>query len=83
MQQVTNQPRITDLDLKYQEYYKHVQKEHNVVPDVNGMSGMDAISLLENLGLKVKFDGTGSVVKQSINKGSKFKKGDTILLKLS
>ena len=83
VQQVTNQPRITDLDLKYQEYYKHVQKEHNVVPDVNGMSGMDAISLLENLGLKVKFDGTGSVVKQSINKGSKFKKGDTILLKLS
>jgi cell division protein FtsI (penicillin-binding protein 3) len=44
---------------------------------------MDAVSLLENLGLKVKFKGVGNVMTQSISKGSVFKKGDTILLKLS
>ncbi len=83
VQQVTDQPTITGIDTKYQNYYKNVQKEHDVVPDVNGMSGMDAVSLLENLGLKVKFNGVGNVVTQSIQKGTKFKKGDTILLKLS
>jgi len=83
VQQVTDQPTITGIDTKYQDYYKKVQKEHDVVPDVKGMSGMDAVSLLENLGLKVKFNGVGNVVTQSIIKGSKFKKGDVILLKLS
>jgi cell division protein FtsI (penicillin-binding protein 3) len=82
VQQVSDQPTITGLDSKYQEYYKNVQKKHDVVPNVNGMSGMDAVSLLENLGLKVKFKGVGNVETQSIHKGSKFKKGDTILLKL-
>lgn len=83
IQQVSGEPTITGLDSKYQDYYKNLQKEHDVVPDVKGMSGMDAVSLLENLGLKVKFEGVGNVMKQSINEGSKFKKGDTILLKLS
>ena len=83
IQQVSGEPKITGLDSKYQDYYKNLQKEHDVVPDVKGMSGMDAVSLLENLGLKVKFEGVGNVMKQSINEGSKFKKGDTILLKLS
>jgi hypothetical protein len=35
---------------------------------------MDAVSLLENLGLKVKFTGVGKVKKQSINPGDIFKK---------
>lgn len=83
VQEVTDQPTITEIDSKYLEYYKNLQKEHIVIPDVKGMSGMDAVSLLENLGLKVTFKGVGNVVNQSINKGSKFKKGDTILLKLS
>ena len=83
VQNVSENTSIASIDLKYQEYYKNSQKEQSVIPDVNGMSGMDAVSLLENLGLKVKFDGVGNVVKQSINKGEKFKKGDIILLKLS
>ncbi len=83
VQEVTDQPTISGIDSKYLEYYKNLQKEYNVVPDVEGMSGMDAVSLLENLGLKVKFNGVGNVVNQSIYKGTTFKKGDTILLKLS
>ena len=83
VQEVTDQPTISELDKKYLEYNKKSQKEYKVIPNVKGMSGMDAISLLENLGLKVKFNGSGKVVEQSKNKGSAFKKGDVIQLKLS
>lgn len=31
------------------------------MPNVKGMAGMDAVSLLENLGFKVKFIGVGKV----------------------
>ncbi|MDG1040211.1 MAG: penicillin-binding protein [Polaribacter sp.] len=82
-QSVSDLPEISELDTAYKSYYTNLQKEHLVVPDVNGMSGMDAVALLENLGFKVRFNGVGNVIKQSIRKGSKFKKGDTILLKLS
>ena len=83
VESVNDSPSFTDLDTQYQSYYNNLQKQHVVVPNVKGMSGMDAVSLLENLGLKVKFVGVGNVVKQSKNKGTKFKKGDTILLNLS
>jgi len=83
VQQVSNQPNFAELNTNYQKYYNELQKDHTVIPNVKGMSGMDAVSLLENLGLKVKFKGVGSVVKQSKNKGTSFKKGDTILLNLS
>lgn len=53
------------------------------VPNVKGMPAMDAISLLENIGLKVKVQGVGKVKKQSIRKGSPIKKGATIILNLS
>ncbi len=83
VQQVSNQPNFTAVNTSYQKFYKELQKGHKVIPNVKGMSGMDAVSLLENLGLKVKFEGVGSVVKQSRNKGTSFKKGDIILLNLS
>jgi cell division protein FtsI (penicillin-binding protein 3) len=44
---------------------------------------MDAVSLLENIGLKVKISGVGKVKYQSLEKGEKFIKGNTIILKLS
>ena len=74
---------VAGLDSNDKEYYKKLQKEHKVIPSVKGMSGMDAISLLENIGLVVKFSGSGKVKRQSKKKGLKFKKGDTILLNLS
>ena len=45
----------------------------NTMPDVRGLNLMDAISILENLGLQVQFIGEGSVVKQSISKGQNIK----------
>jgi cell division protein FtsI (penicillin-binding protein 3) len=53
------------------------------VPNVKGMPAMDAISILENVGLKVKVEGVGKVKRQSIRKGTPIRKGATIVLKLS
>ena len=53
------------------------------MPNVKGMSGMDAVALLENLKLKVKVIGIGKVKKQSIHPGEALDRNKTILLELS
>ncbi|MEN0008417.1 PASTA domain-containing protein, partial [Flavobacterium nitrogenifigens] len=58
-------------------------KKTNVVPNLKGMPGMDAIALLENLGLKVKVNGMGKVKNQSIQAGQNISKNATIVLELS
>lgn len=67
----------------FQAYYAKLQKKGQTVPNVEGMPGMDAISLLENLGLKVEFDGNGKVKTQSIPAGKKIDKNLKISLTLS
>ena len=47
------------------------------------MPAMDAIVLLENMGMKVRLKGNGKVVKQSISSGVKLKPKQTIVLELS
>jgi len=54
----------------------------DVVPDLIGLSIKDAIYFLENHGLKVVAIGKGAVVRQSLNPGSKFTKGSSIILYL-
>ena len=71
------------LDSEYQKYYTEVQKKYNSVPNVKGMSGMDAISILENLGLKVEVKGNGKVKRQSISQGTDIDKVEKIVLELS
>ena len=68
---------------EYAVYDKLITGDAKKVPNVNGMTAMDAISLLENFGLKVKVLGVGKVKKQSIKKGALIKKGATIILNLS
>ena len=68
---------------KYNAYYAKVEKKQNIIPNVKGMSGMDAVALLENLGLKVKAVGTGKVKTQSLQAGQNIEKNSSILLKLS
>ncbi|NAY92370.1 PASTA domain-containing protein [Muricauda sp. JGD-17] len=72
-----------NLERAYQRYYAQAQKKYSTVPNVKGMSGMDAVSLLENLGLKVEVQGNGKVIKQSIEQGADIKKVDKIILELS
>lgn len=72
-----------DILNDYQKFYEIAQSELTSIPNVKGMAGMDAVSLLENLGLKVVISGNGKVKSQSIPEGSKLEKGTQILLELS
>ncbi|MBA6155965.1 transpeptidase family protein [Tenacibaculum sp. S7007] len=82
-QLVSDKIEYASLDKNYQNYYRKLRKYKTIMPKVLGMSGMDAIALLENMGLNVKFSGMGKVTEQSINNGVKVKKGATVYLKLS
>jgi cell division protein FtsI (penicillin-binding protein 3) len=50
---------------------RNIEKDFakGIMPNLYGMGLMDAIYLLENAGLKVDFNGKGSVTNQSIKKG--------------
>ncbi|MFB1027744.1 MAG: penicillin-binding protein [Flavobacteriaceae bacterium] len=81
---------VDDVNLKsesvksdYSQYYVVAQKYKSVMPDLKGMSAMDAISILENMGLKVQVSGSGRVTSQSVKKGQKIKSQSLIKLKLS
>ncbi len=67
----------------YIKYYSKAQKKQNVIPNVKGMPGMDAVALLGNLGLKVKIVGVGKVKTQSIQPGQSLDKNSVIILELS
>ncbi|MDT7830774.1 penicillin-binding protein [Flavobacteriaceae bacterium S356] len=78
-----NSKKFESIQNLYAAYDEKAQKEFIKMPNVKGMPAMDAISLLENIGLKVKVSGVGRVKSQSIKKGEKLVKGKTITLKLS
>ena len=67
---------------QYSSFYNKIINTETI-PNVIGMPAMDAVSLLENVGLNVKIKGIGKVKKQSIKKGTLIKKGATIILNLS
>ncbi len=54
-----------------------------VMPDVRGMGAADAVSLLEDRGLKVVLTGYGRVTSQSIPHGTAYVKGSTVVIELS
>lgn len=72
-----------NLKTNYNKFTHNINPNLNLIPDVKGMAGMDAISLLENMGLKVRVSGTGAVISQSLTPGKKINKGQTIYLKLT
>ena len=71
------------IDKQYTSYHTYLRKNYTEIPNVTGMIGMDAVSLLENIGLKVKIFGVGNVKSQSLKKGEKLVQGTTITLHLS
>ena len=74
--------KIPSQEKSYAKLYD-VKTSENIMPNVKGMPVMDAIVLLENLGLKVKVIGSGKVVRQSVDKGQRFNKNQVITLELS
>jgi cell division protein FtsI (penicillin-binding protein 3) len=68
---------------EYDEFFAKSQKQQLSIPNLKGMSGMDAVALMENLGVKVKIIGVGKVKKQSLQPGENLSKSKTIILELS
>jgi cell division protein FtsI (penicillin-binding protein 3) len=71
------------INKKYNSFYEIAREQTQTMPNVKNMSGMDAVALLENLGMKVKFKGTGKVIFQSIKAGEELNKNAIIQLTLS
>ena len=63
--------------------FQTLEFSDDVIPDVKGMVAMDALYLLENLGLEVDLKGQGKVIKQSLKAGAKIKDNQKIALILS
>ena len=81
---------VEDLDSQhiaikanYDNYFETAQKHKTIMPDLRGMPAMDAITLLENMGMKVRIVGSGKVRKQSVSKGVKLNSKQTIVLEMS
>ena len=71
------------MDRNYESYFDTAQKYKTIMPDLKGVPAMDAITILENMGMRVRLIGNGHVKKQSVEKGVKLKGKQTITLELS
>jgi cell division protein FtsI (penicillin-binding protein 3) len=73
---------IAKQDALYNAYNKKLQDSKNILPNLKGMAGMDAIALLENWGVKVKVNGIGKVTSQSLPAGTQINKNTQVTLDL-
>ena len=71
------------VDKEFDGFYETAQTYKTIMPTVVGLPVMDAVALLENLGLEVEMEGLGRVKSQSIPKGQKIKKNQKVVLKIS
>ncbi|NMC37988.1 MAG: transpeptidase family protein [Bacteroidales bacterium] len=60
-----------------------VEIKKGLVPDVRGMSLRDAIYILENAGLKVRYSGKGRVLRQSPAHGARVWEGSVVSLDMN
>lgn len=72
-----------EVEKEYEQYFATARKYKAIMPNLTGYPAMDAVSILENLGLKVKVSGKGKVTGQSVKPGEKIKDKQTVNLKLS
>ena len=64
-------------------YFEALDFESNLMPNLSGMTSMDALYLLENLGVQVELNGKGKVRKQSLKAGNEIEKNQKVILRLS
>jgi cell division protein FtsI (penicillin-binding protein 3) len=60
-----------------------VDLKKGLVPDVRGMSLRDAVYILENSGLRVKYSGKGKVLRQSPQHGARVNEGSIVSLDMN
>lgn len=53
------------------------------MPSLNGLGLKDALYICENMGLKVRVNGMGKVISQSVNAGTVINKGQTVTIELN
>ena len=75
--------KTPDVEEQYNSYYTTAEKYKTVMQNLKGLPAMDAIAILENMGLNVKLIGRGTVHKQSIRKGEKVTPKSTVILELT
>ncbi|MBP6558365.1 MAG: transpeptidase family protein [Flavobacterium sp.] len=75
--------KIAKQEKAYNAFQDKSNADGKTIPNVKGMSGMDAVALLENMKVKVKVIGFGKVKRQSIQPGSALSKNQIIILELS
>ena len=76
-------PKYGVLEKAYGQYYVDAQKQRRNIPNLRGMSGMDAISILENMGVRVEVKGNGKVKAQSVKAGTSVNQVKKVVLQLS
>lgn len=74
---------MESLQTQYDSYYRIAGQSPKSLPNCIGMSGMDAIAILENLGIQVEVKGNGKVKRQSVPGGTRLKEVKQIVLELS
>jgi len=60
-----------------------IRLQKGLVPDVRGMSLRDAVYLLENSGLRVRYSGKGRVLRQSPEHGARYAVGTVVSLDMN
>ena len=60
-----------------------IKPAKGLVPDVRGMSLRDAIYMLENSGLRVRYNGKGRVLRQSPEHGARYSIGSVVSLDMN
>jgi len=78
----SNSELVNTVDTNNGVAVKEVKVYPNAVPDVTGMGLKDAVFLLGNAGLKPVVKGSGKVIKQSLEPGSRLVKGHPISIEL-
>ena len=76
---------MASAENEYENYYENAKTYKTIMPNLVGMPVMDALALLENMDVKVKvkLNGNGLVKEQSVNKSTKLKNNQTVILKAS
>lgn len=72
--------RFKDLNGEKENFMPYSPENGNLVPDVRNMGASDAISILEQGGMRVLISGRGRVVEQVPSQGTVYEKGDSIYL---
>jgi cell division protein FtsI (penicillin-binding protein 3) len=75
----------TSVDDEYESFYETSQTYKTIMPNLVGIPAMDALAFLENMevDIKVKINGSGVIKSQSVDKNTKLKNNQTVVLTAS